>query len=355
MDQAHLDRLTRRFVRFAEQEARDSSPLYERLSRAIADDPALLSLAAHARASQPVPNLLFAAVQYLLLKRVGAPLAAYYPALAGAAVAHPDPADDDLYPLFQRFCRAHEGEISELLATRRVQTNEVGRAACLLPAFGLAAGRAGDRPLALVEVGASAGLLLLWDRYGYAYGDGPVHGDAASPVRLACAVRGGTSPPIPAPFPRVASRVGLDLDPVDARDEDRSLWLRALVWPEHTGRAALLERALDMARRDPPPLRVGDALGLLPEALATAPEGAVPCVFHCFTLNQWLREGRAALSALLAEHSHRRDLYRVSLEFHGGAYPDLRLAAYQGGVETESVLARCHAHGAWIEWRVGSD
>jgi len=358
-EQQDLDRMAGRFLRFAAQEACDSSPLYERLSRAIADDPEILALAAHARPGQPVPNLLFAAVQYLLLKGTTSPLADYYTGLAGFVHAYggSPPSgrpDGGPYPPFRSFCREHEGAIARLLETRRVQTNEVGRAACLLPAFGLVARRAGGQPLALVEIGASAGLLLLWDRYGYDYGDGPVYGDAASPVRVRCAARGSPRAPIPAPFPSIAYRVGLDLDPVDARDGDQALWLRALVWPEHAHRAALLTHALEVARRDPPPLYAGDALDLLPRLLPAVPSDAAVCLYHCYTLNQWPREARARLSELLAEHSHRRDLYRISLEHHGGAYPELRLAAYQRGVESEEELARCHAHGAWIEWLVAT-
>jgi len=350
-----LERMVGRFVRFATQEACDSSPLYARLSRAIADDPRILTLAAHARPGQPVPNLLFAAAQYLLLQGTASPLADYYPGLAGFDHAPggcplSDRLDGDPYPVFRSFCNEHEGAIARLLETRRVQTNEVGRAACLLPAFGLVARRAGGQPLTLVEIGASAGLLLLWDRYGYDYGGGPVYGDAASSVRVRCAARGNSRPPIPTPFPSVTYRIGLDLDPVDARDGNQALWLRALVWPEHAQRAALLTRALEMARQDPPPLCAGDALDLLPRLLPAVPSDAAVCLYHCYTLNQWPREARARLSDLLAEHSHRRDLYRVSLESHGAAYPELRLAAYQRGVESEGKLARCYAHGAWIEW-----
>jgi len=235
-------------------------------------------------------------------RTTASPLADYYPGLAGFVHAHGESPpwgrlDGDPYPSFRSFCREHEDAIARLLETRRVQTNEVGRAACLLPAFGLVARRAGRRPLALVEIGASAGLLLLWDRYGYDYGGGSVYGDAASSVRVRCAARGNARPPIPAPFPSITYRVGLDLDPVDARDGNQALWLRALVWPEHAQRAALLIRALEVARRDPPPLCAGDALELLPDLLLAIPSDAAVCLYHCYTLNQWPREARAPLGA----------------------------------------------------------
>src|SRR5215218_1913808 len=151
--------LADRFACFALEECHDSSPLYERLALGVADDPAMLALAAYARPGQPTPNLLFAAVQYLLLGGTPHPLAAFYPGLAHDPVAGGDP-----YPAFHDFCRQHADSIRELLETRLVQTNEVRRSACLLPAFCWVARLAGDRPLALLEIGASAGLNLLWDR-----------------------------------------------------------------------------------------------------------------------------------------------------------------------------------------------
>src|SRR5205085_1814788 len=164
-----------------------------------------------------------------------------------------------------------------------------------LPAFARVARQTGG-PLALVEIGASVGLNLLWDRYGYDYGDGASYGDAGSPVRITCTVRGDRRPWVPAVLPRVRYRVGLDLNPVDVRDPEAALWLRALVWPEHAGRAALLQRALEVARRDPPSLIKGDALDLLPAVLPAVPHDVALCVFHTFTVNQFSAEARDHLS-----------------------------------------------------------
>ena len=131
------------FVRYAEG-VRASAPLYGRLLLGVADDPDLLALAAAARRDQPAGLLLLAAVHYLLLrdgKPRRPPLAAYYPSIVGAATRTGDPV-----PAFRRFCLVRQEEIRELIARRRVQTNEVGRSACLLPAFALASGMA--RPTA---------------------------------------------------------------------------------------------------------------------------------------------------------------------------------------------------------------
>ena len=344
-----LDTLSRRFERFARLECHGSSPLYERLALAIAADPLMLALAAEARPDQPTPNLLFAAVHHLLLSGVHHPLAAFYPSLGGEA-----PPDADPYPAFRALCAAHAEAIRALITTRLVQTNEVRRSALLWPAFGVVARRAQGRPLALVEVGASAGLNLLPDRYGYDYGGGGRAGDAGSSVQLICDVRGERRPPVPATLPPLAFRIGVDLNPVDVRDAEATAWLRALIWPEHQERAELLQRALAVARQDPPPLLVGDALALLPDLLAQAPADAALCVVHTHTLNQCPPEARARLTSLLDEHGTRCDLYRISIAdlFHdGGPHPLLGIVAYEGGAASEQVLAACDPHGRWLEWR----
>ena len=130
-------------------------------------------------------------------------------------------------------CLTHRADIVELLATRHTNTNEVGRSAVLGPALTAVAARLGA-PLGLVDVGASAGLNLFCDRYRLDYGAAGATGPADAPVRIECAVVGG-APPIAPALPEIAARTGLDLDPVDVRDEDATRWLLACVWPD-TGR-----------------------------------------------------------------------------------------------------------------------
>ncbi|MGH2598617.1 MAG: DUF2332 domain-containing protein [Dehalococcoidia bacterium] len=342
------DALARRFERFARLECHGSSPLYERLSLGIAADPDLLALAARARAGQPTPNLFVGAVHALLLGGVQHPLARFYPSLT------PDPdREGDPYPSFRNFCLDHAEQIRALIATRLVQTNEVRRCALLLPAFAVVAQRTEDRPPAVVEVGASAGLNLLWDRYTYDYGDGAVAGDPFSPVRITCAVRGPHRPPVPVVMPRVVARIGIDLNPIDVRDADAVAWLRALIWPEHSERATLLAQAIAMVQAEPPSLIAGDALAVLPGVLDGVPEDAALCVVHTHTLNQFSSEAWERFTALIDAYGARRDLYRISIAdlFGEGDDPLLGLVTYENGVKQEQVLAACDAHGRWIAWR----
>jgi hypothetical protein len=337
--------LSQHFQRFGERECIPASPLYGRLAVGIAGDAELLAIAATAQA-QPVPNLFLAAVHFLLLQGNEHLLAAFYPDLVGDSQAL---ASGDPFPLFRAFCLEHTNAIKLLLATRRVQTNEVRRCACLLPAFTVATRRLGDRPLALIEIGASAGLNLLWDQYRYDYGAGGQCGDLAAPVRLSCELRGHRRPPLPAPMPAIVTRVGLDLNPIDACDPDAALWLRALIWPEQRDRAALLAQAIEVARQHPPPLLAGDAIELLPEVLANVPADAALCIYHSFTLNQFPSEARERFAALLAQHATRRDLALIAIEWREtDAAVDLSL--FENGARTDVRLAHCDAHGSWIEW-----
>ena len=344
------DRLARLFENFAIHGTDGISPLYSRLTRVVASDSASLDLAAHAP-REPIPNLLFAAVHYLLLKGVRHPLAAYYASVVNAhGAGEAAPADDDAVLHFRDFCRQYRQEIIELLQTRLVQTNEVNRCTALLPAFGQVAQMAGQ-PLALAEIGASAGLNLLWDRYSYDDGSGRTAGASDSSLRLVTERRGDRVPPLPNTLPQVGYRVGLDLHPVDVRDDDAVLWLQALVWPSHGERAERLRQAVHIARATPPRLLAGDALALLPVVLPDVPADMALCVYHTFVINQFLPEGRDQLTALLATHSRQRPIYRVSIEWLRTEHPQLELSVYRDGVEADHrLLARCEGHGRWLEW-----
>jgi hypothetical protein len=343
--QTDLKRLHDRFSRAVTQELAGVSPLYARLAADIAEDADLLTLAAQAPPGQPIAVFFLGAVHYLIRQEPDHPLAAFYPDLAGEAIAPGDP-----FPRFRAFCLDHAAGLVDLLRTRRVQTNEVQRCACLLPVFGRVAERGGGRPLALVEVGASAGLNLRWDHYGYRYSDGTAIGDPAAPVQLACTLRGDKHPPLPAAFPAIASRTGIDLNPVDLRDLDAVRWLRALIWPEQTNRAALLDQAVAGVLADPPPLRAGDALALLPDVFAAIPLDTTLCIWHSFTLNQFPHEAREQFSRVLAAESTHRAVYQIWMEGFPGDRPNIRLFTYQAGERTEELLAYCSPHGYWLEW-----
>jgi hypothetical protein len=347
-----------RFRHFGQQECRGSSPLYERLSLAAARDPEVLGLLAAAQPSQRRPNLLFAAVHYLLLLGDPHPLGRFYPSLR-AERAWGDP-----WPAFRDFALSRRPELQALIARRHTQTNEVRRSAALYPAIALAAWELGE-PVAILEAGAAAGLNLLFDRYWFDYGAAGTAGDPASPVRACCQLRGGRRPPIPQRAPQVVARLGIDAHPLDVRDADQVLWLRSLVWPEHRDRVQLLERAIAVARRDPPPL----ARGRLPEAVTEAAAGIAPdrplVVFHSATLAYLTPQERDRFGALLAEVARSRALAWVAFEGPGACpasvewarraevwanFGLLSLTRFAQGRRADRLLGRVEMHGRWLQW-----
>jgi hypothetical protein len=353
-----LDALQERFGRFA-TEAGARSPLYERLSLDLARRPEGAALLAEAPPAQRRPNLLYAAVHDLLLTGVDHPLGAYYPSVGGTR--SPDAA---VVPTFLDFVADHQPEVLARLRTRATQTNEVGRTAALWPAL-VGVGAWLDRPVTLVELGASAGLLLHLDRFAYRFADVGA-GDPSSPVRVAPELRGAV-PPV-APVPAIAGRVGIDLAPLDPADDADAGWLRACVWPEDAGRLARLDAALAVARthRDVR-LVAGDVVERLEGVLTEVPENTVPCVLHSAALAYLDAEARETIAATLAAVGRDRDL--AVLSFEGPFVPPfpalsaataapaptedhflLGATVWRGRRRDDRLLARAHPHGAWLEW-----
>ena len=340
---------------FAESSCGEYSPLYDRISRAVAADDAVLALIEEAPPSGHLPTVLLAAVHYLLLGGLDDPLVAVYAGRSGS-----DPG-----PLFVDFCLRHREPLIGLLASRHTNTNEVGRSAVLGPALTTVAERMGQ-PLGLIDVGCSAGLNLLCDRYLLDYGPAGATGPADAAVRVTSTVAAGR-PPIAPVLPAIASRVGIDRDPVDVTDDDQVRWLLAGVWPD-TGRLPRTRQAIDEARRARLRLIPGDALASVGDAVAAIPAGVVPVVVTTWALAYLAPPDRLAFREELAAASRDRPVAWVSGEARGvvdlfadvEAPPDasgneanhLGLAVFRDGRDAESeVLAFVHPHGSWIHWR----
>lgn len=326
--------------------AGNSSPLYEQLAQGIAEEPELLRLLVGLDPHQQFANLLLGAVHYLLLEGPKHPLGDFYHSLTPS----PRPAQE-AYPYFHAFCHENSQQIRRLVTTRSVQTNDVGRCSSLLPAFGIIARRTHEQPFALVELGASAGLNLLWDVYRYDYGTAGCIGDPSSPVHICCGSRGDYLPPLPTSMPSMHHRVGIDLAPIDLFDTTATRWLRALIWPEQVERARLLEAAIGVARHALPSLVPGDLADVLPSVLGDVPSDALLCIFHSYTLNHCPRQTRERLEEVLTTTSRDRDIYRISLEYHAAhEHPRLVLFTYHQGTVHDEHLAFCESYGRWIEW-----
>jgi len=313
--------IARRFRRFAEVEASGRSPLYEALCLGVAADPKVLHFLTQLPEPKQQPNLLLAAVRFV----------------CGVQTSPED---------FSAALLAHQRAVRAEMLRRRTQTNEPARCAVLLPALSQLPG-----PLALLEVGTSAGLCLLPDRYGYAYAGHDPFGVAP---HFPCTANAAT--PVPAQMPDIVWRAGLDLNPLDVRDDDDMAWLETLVWPDQPDRAARLHAAIAVARQDPPRIVAGDLLTALPALAAEAPRDATLVVFHTAVLSYVADAAdRAGFVRTL------RDLHAVWISNEAPfVFPDIA-ARLAGAVRRGPLLLAVNGepiawtdpHGAWIDW-IGS-
>jgi hypothetical protein len=260
-------------------------------------------------------------------------LAAHYRSVVG------DPAPPDgVGPKFRSFVLAHEEEIVEMGNTRYTQTNECRRCVALLPMVAMAEFHA----FHLIDVGASAGLNLGLDRYGYRYDDKEWHPDAEP---LLEAESRGVAPELVEI--EVLSRTGLDVNPLDPADGSARRWLDALIWPEHVERRERLRSALDMVASLEIDMIAGDALETLPTALDRLPAGEPAVVMSSFTLNQFDAAQRDDLNSIVSVARSARPVHRVSMEVLDKADDWARMIVDDGN--GASTVGQAHPHGEWIE------
>ena len=328
-----------------------TSPLYQSLSRTVAASDQLLDLASQGRPGQYPTFLFFGAVHRLLLRGMDHPLAAYYPSVAGERARPAGEAG----PALESFGEMYASELAETIRTRLVQTSVVQRTLGLRIGLSAVAALApGDGPVHVLEVGASAGLNLRFDRYGYRL-NGRQYGDPASPVQLAAEVYGAAPLPDLDRLPEIGSVQGVDLNPVDPADPDAREWLEALVWPENSGQRELLGRALALVAADPPPIRAGDAIDVLPGLAARLPAGEPRLIYHAATRMHVPRERRPAFDAAIRSAAGTGPLWEVSVE--GIPDPDPRPRPARHGAAlllrdpagTTRTMAVVDGHLRWIE------
>ncbi|KZL25514.1 MULTISPECIES: DUF2332 domain-containing protein [unclassified Pseudovibrio] len=248
--------IERGYLGFASNEAKDNSPIYEEWATHIAGSPIFHDFLMLLPEAKQQPNLLFAAIRWVTGR---------IPEVA------------ELDEILQR----HSAAIKQEMMKRSTQTNEAGRCAVLLPLLARL-----PQPLSLIEVGASAGLCLLPDRYAYDYNNGahtlaPETNSPDTPV-LHCQAAGNV--PLPTKLPEVAWRAGVELNPLNLQDEDTSAWLQTLIWPGQEDRLHRLQKATVVAKQQKIQLVKGDLLADLPALLEQIPAGTTSVVFHSAVL-----------------------------------------------------------------------
>lgn len=257
----------------------------------------------------------------------------HYPSVGGDGDA------SAAWPPFRDALREHRQEIRQLVA-RGCQTNEVGRSAALLGGFLEVAHRA-RLPLRILEIGASAGLNLRWDRYRYESRDS-TWGDESSPVRFVHFFE--VAPPLDRTA-EVVERKGCDLEPIDPASDDGALSLRSFIWADQLGRLSRLDGAIEIARSMPVHVERIDAATFLERELDVSRPDTATVVFHS-VFAQYLAEGirrriTAAIGRAVAGATPDAPVYHLSMEPDEGRF-EIKLDG--------EVLAVSQAHGAGVRW-----
>ena len=342
---------------FGEVDAAEASPLYERVAVALSESDEALRAIEAAPARKRHPTVILAALHDLALAGRAPALAAAYAAAdrdaaAGAAI-------DTLLGMTD--------SVVAVAVRRRTRTNESGRYTVLYPAIAEAARRVGANTVGLIDVGCSAGLNLNVDRVGITYSNGQSLGDPSSPVQQSCSLAGDR--PVPARvLPEIVARIGVDLDPIDVTDADDARWLRACLWPDQPERLARLEAEMALAASAPPLLLQGDAVDLIPDALARVPAGALPVVTTTWTLSHFPLESRLSFLHRLDEAANSRSVAWVSAEGVGVAptiptlgdrrafgHSIVGLALFARSALRAEAIGRCWSRGRFLAWLAGDD
>jgi hypothetical protein len=304
--------------------------------------------------------LLFASVHWLLLAEPTAPLARFYPNL-------PVPPDESAarrsaIDAFREFCLDRSAELAELLATRRTQTNEIGRSALFVPSLAMLAAECG--PLAHVDVGASAGLNLLIPYYDFVYEPGGAITTGSS-VTLTCSTRGDV--PVPLVHPPIAAAIGVDTDPIDVGDPLQARWLEACVWPDQVERFERLGAAIAIANRVGVEVRRGDAADSVAALVVESATRGHPVVTTSWVLNYFPADARRRFVAALDDAAASADVSWLFAESpalcpeipgippprHGPKQPTaVGLVRWRNGRRRDARhVADAHPHGRWLHWR----
>ncbi|MEM1435566.1 MAG: DUF2332 domain-containing protein [Pseudomonadota bacterium] len=278
----------------------------------------------------------------LLAGRVPA-LDRWYP-LRGAA------ARDPAFAAALRAVVAAERDWLRDFLSHPVQTNEVARSAALAPGFMEIAARTG-RPLSLREIGSSGGLNLLWDRFAYRFA-GRDFGAPDAPVRLEPEWRGAAPPP--APLPTVLDRRGVDIHPLDLRDDLVLARGLAYLWPDQPERLERYRTAVELLRASDLRVETGSAPEWLETVLATPTPGATTVVFHSIMWQYMPPPVRAATESVIRSAGARADRSRLLawLRFEPNKTAndfELTLDLWPGS-GLRNRLATLHPHGAIVDW-----
>lgn len=344
----NLDKIKERFIVFAEYECKETAFTYYHLSKSIAQDTELLEMASHTRIGQPIPNMFFAAVHYQLLINSNSLLSTYYPSISKSINLEPIP-----FSIFKEFCIKHSDSIIDLLREKIVQTNVIGRCAYLMPIISTLIHKA-NKEACVVDIGTSAGLTLLFDRYSYNYK--PNYSYGKSTVTIHCELQGTCNAPIHSIQHKI-HKVGIDQHLVIPTDASALLWLQALVWTDHIDRFNTMQEALELLKREPIEFIETSQISIFEKKLHKIPDSQLLIVYATHVLYQFSPEQKVEFYAMLDRIGKHRDLYFISaestqdlLQKYNTTHAVVELISYLSGYKNAKMLAETNGHANYIRW-----
>jgi hypothetical protein len=332
------------------------SPLYVALIADAADDYQAGGVVARLFAGvEPPPGAvpalrLMAALHELALTGREPELSAFYPSAGGARPPH------DAWQIARAALERNFDWIAPRLH-RTVQTNEPGRSAALYAVL-LWLTSAYGRRLRLLEIGASAGLNLICDRYRYDVG-GLTLGAPDSPVRFEQPWRPAPAIDLTAAATalRISHREGCDANPLDPASPDDRRRLISYIWPDERDRLARLDAALSVAAPRPPMVVRAQAVDWLPDALSRRRDGELTVVWHSL-MRQYVDPGewRALLEAFGAAlaANPERPIAWVGMEPVSGVFGG-EITVQTAPDQMARRVARCDDHGPPVVWELDPD
>ncbi|MEQ8945963.1 MAG: DUF2332 domain-containing protein [Balneola sp.] len=347
MDYQKIERIQLKdwFKRFAETECKGVSPMYYKLSMKIAEDDELISIASYCKQGQPMPNLFFAAIHFLLLNNPEEELTEYYPSITSSFKQNLP------FELFKNYCLNHKTEIIEIEKDKIVQTNSLNRTAYLMP---ILSHMFEDQEINIIDIGTSAGLTLNMDKYEYYYNNNYAFGKSA--VKIRSEIKEGYLPKFDKPV-RIRNKIGIDQNPINLKINTNENWLKALIWADKTERLEKMEQAIKIAKQEEIDFRKASSLEAFSEIIASQEEGIPLVIYHTHTLYQFNQKDRESFWALIDGIGRKRDLTYIATEDVRVFKSDyglkgilVELTEYLNGEKNNRIIAETNGHANWIKW-----
>ena len=341
----NLERATKWFEFQIRDHFPNSSPFYMHLSEICLQDDELLEIASHAPEFQPLPLLFFGAVQYLLFQDKNYVLSQQYPSISGNKENRVSPY------LFKQFCIENRDAIIDILHARRVQTNSVNRSAILITLLAHV-WKKHHKSLSLLDIGCSAGLNLLFDKFEYKLND---YRFGNSSVKIESKFEGKIE--LPDTLPEISGRVGVDLNPLYYANDDDMLWLKALIWADQLERFERADAAINFTKKTGLDIHKGNSVTDFETFVSSIPKEDLPIIISTNTMYQFTPEDRETFLNKLHQYGKERDFVFLQVE----GYQSIRekynvkkigilLHEWKNGKHDVQYLGETSGHAITVKW-----